>query len=125
MPTLRDKLAESLAALKKLEDEGIVAIQTENMTRTHRERLVKNGFIKEVMKGWYIPTFLKSRQERARPGMPNFWAFVVIILNQGLAVNGVFPLNNHYAFTAETGTYRINFLSEPQRGGKQAHISSS
>jgi hypothetical protein len=56
MPTLQDKLAESLAALKKLQDKGIVAIQTKNLTRTHRERLVKNGFIKEVMKGWYIPT---------------------------------------------------------------------
>ena len=55
MPTLQDKLAESLAVLKKLQDDGIVAIQTRNMTRTHRERLVKSGFIKEVMKGWYIP----------------------------------------------------------------------
>ncbi len=54
MPTLQDKLAESLAVLKKLQDDGIVAIQTRNMTRTHRERLVKSGFIKEVMKGWYI-----------------------------------------------------------------------
>ena len=50
MPTLQDKLAESLAVLKKLQDEGIIAIQTKSVTRTHRERLVKNGFIKEVMK---------------------------------------------------------------------------
>ena len=55
MPTLQDKLLESLAVLKRLQDEGIVAIQTKNITRTHRERLVKSGFIKEVMKGWYIP----------------------------------------------------------------------
>ena len=53
MLTLQDKLAESLAVLKKLQDDGIVAIQTKNITRTHRERLVKSGFIKEVMKGWY------------------------------------------------------------------------
>ena len=55
MLTPQDKLAESLAVLKKLQDKGIVAIHTKNMTRTHRERLVKNGFIKDVMKGWYIP----------------------------------------------------------------------
>ena len=46
MATPQDKLAKSLAVLKKLQDEGIVAIHTKNMTRTHRERLVKNGFIK-------------------------------------------------------------------------------
>jgi hypothetical protein len=75
MTAPQDKLAESLAVLKKLQDQGIVAIQTKNMTRTHRERLVKSGFIKEVMKGWYIP---------ARPGDPagestawyaSFWGF--------------------------------------------------
>jgi hypothetical protein len=41
MPTPQDKLAESLAVLKKLQDKGIVAIHTKKMTRTHRERLVK------------------------------------------------------------------------------------
>ena len=75
MPTLQDKLAESLAVLKKFQDDGMVAIQTKSMTRTHRERLVKNGFIKEVMKGWYIS---------ARPAEPtgentawyaSFWGF--------------------------------------------------
>ena len=54
MPTPQDKLAESLAVLKKLQDESIVAIHTKNMTRTHWERLVKSGFVKEVMKGWYM-----------------------------------------------------------------------
>ena len=55
MATPRDKLAESLAVLKKLQDAGTFAIHTKNLTRTHRERLLRNGFIKEVMKGWYIP----------------------------------------------------------------------
>jgi len=41
--------------LKKFQDEGTVAIHTKNMTHTHRERLLRNGFIKEVMNGWYIP----------------------------------------------------------------------
>ena len=45
MPTLQDKLSESLAVLKTIQDEGIVASQTKNMTRTHRECLAKSGFI--------------------------------------------------------------------------------
>ena len=54
-----DKLAQSLEVLKALQDQSIVAIRTKSMTRTHRERLLKNGFIKEVMKGWYIPSTIQ------------------------------------------------------------------
>ncbi|HKI49289.1 MAG TPA: hypothetical protein VKA69_08175 [Desulfobacteria bacterium] len=75
MPTLQDKLAESLAVLKKLQDEGIVAIQTKNMTRTHRERLVKSGFIKEVMKGWYISARPEGPTGESTAWYASFWGF--------------------------------------------------
>ncbi len=75
MPTPQDKLAESLAVLKKLQDQGIVAIQTKNMTRTHRERLVKNGFIKEVMKGWYIPARPEDPPGESTAWYASFWGF--------------------------------------------------
>jgi hypothetical protein len=75
MPTLQDKLAESLAVLKKLQDEGIVAIQTKNITRTHRERLVKSGFIKEVMKGWYIPASPEEPVGESTAWYASFWGF--------------------------------------------------
>ena len=51
-----EKLAQSLEELKKLQENGITAIRTKHLGRTHRERLQENGFIKEVMKGWYIPS---------------------------------------------------------------------
>ena len=75
MPTLQDKLAESLAVLKKLQDDGIVAIQTKNLTRTHRERLVKNGFIQEVMKGWYIPSRPEEQAGESTAWYASFWSF--------------------------------------------------
>jgi len=75
MPTLQSKLAKSLAALKKLQDEGIVAIQTKDMTRTDRERLVKHGFIKEVMKGWYIPTCPEDPTGESTAWYASFWGF--------------------------------------------------
>ncbi|MGD9973221.1 MAG: Fic family protein [Desulfatirhabdiaceae bacterium] len=75
MPTLQSKLAKSLAALKKLQDEGIVAIQTKDMTRTYRERLVKHGFIKEVMKGWYIPTRPEDPTGESTAWYASFWGF--------------------------------------------------
>ena len=55
MATPSEKLAESLEALRNLQEKGIVAIRSANLTRTDRERLVKSGFLQEVMKGWYVP----------------------------------------------------------------------
>src|SRR3989339_1243626 len=75
MTAPQDKLAESLAVLKKLQDQGSVAIQTKNMTRTHRERLVKNGFIKEVMKGWYIPARPEDPAGESTAWYASFWGF--------------------------------------------------
>jgi hypothetical protein len=75
MPILQEKFSESLAVLKKLQDEGIVAIQTKNMTRTHRERLVKSGFIKEVMKGWYISARPEESAGESTAWYASFWGF--------------------------------------------------
>lgn len=81
MPTPQDKLAEALAALKKLQDKRIVAIHTKNMTRTHRERLLKNGFIKEVMKGWYIQTRPDEPAGESTAWYSSFWGFCADYLN--------------------------------------------
>ena len=57
MATPSEKLAESLEVLHKLQNaNGAAAIRARDLTRTHRERLLKNGFLQEVMKGWYIPS---------------------------------------------------------------------
>lgn len=45
------------------------------MTRTHRERLVKNGFIKEVMKGWYIPARPEEPAGESTAWYASFWGF--------------------------------------------------
>ncbi len=55
MATPSEKLAESLEVLRKLQEgNGVTAIRAGDITRTHRERLIENGFIREVIKGWYI-----------------------------------------------------------------------
>jgi hypothetical protein len=45
MTALAKKLAESLAVLKVLQDRRPVALRASELTRAHRERLLKNGFI--------------------------------------------------------------------------------
>lgn len=75
MSTPQDRLAQSLAVLKKLQDKGLAAINTKDLTRTHRERLVNNGFIREVMKGWYIPARPDEPAGESTSWYASFWQF--------------------------------------------------
>jgi len=69
MATLQDRLADSLKELQKLQNEnGLAVIKSADLSRTHLDRLIKNGFIQEVMKGWYI----SSRPDRV-PGDTTNW----------------------------------------------------
>lgn len=61
MAAPHEKLAQSLAELAKLQDQGARVIRSSQLSRTHKERLMKSGFLEEVFKGWYLPS---------RPGEP-------------------------------------------------------
>ena len=51
MNDISQKLAVSLEQLQQLQDSGVVAIQSKQLSRLHRERLLKHGFIREVIRG--------------------------------------------------------------------------
>lgn len=80
MATPQEKLAQSLEALKALQDKGIVAIRTDDLSRANRERLLKNGFIQEVMKGWYIPARPGERAGDSTAWYASFWDFCAAYL---------------------------------------------
>lgn len=75
MATPSEKLAESLEALKELQENAIVAIRSRELSRTHRERLVQNGFLQEVIKGWYIPARPDSPAGDSTAWYASYWAF--------------------------------------------------
>lgn len=56
MPAPQERLASALAALKNLQDQGLQAIPGTEFTRSDREALQRGGFLKAVIRGWYIPT---------------------------------------------------------------------
>lgn len=49
------RLTDALSALKRLQDRGKTAIKSGDLTRLQRESLVKNGFLRPIVKGWYMP----------------------------------------------------------------------
>lgn len=75
MATPGDKLAKSLSVLKDLQDARRVALRARDMSRTHRERLLKAGFIRGVMKGWYIPSRPDEPTGESTSWYASFWTF--------------------------------------------------
>ncbi|WP_417358031.1 Fic family protein [Flavobacterium sp.] len=75
MATPAEKLAESLNKLKDLQDNGVVAIKHDALSRTHRERLIANHFIEEVYKGWYIATSPNEINGSSTTWYSNYWEF--------------------------------------------------
>jgi len=70
-----EKLANSLDVLKSLQAGGRRVFQSREFGRADRERLVKNGFLLEVMKGWVISATPGTRMGDSTAWFASFWEF--------------------------------------------------
>jgi fido (protein-threonine AMPylation protein) len=75
MATPAEKLADALDTLHALQQRGMVAINTKDISTTYRQRLLKNGFLKEVLKGWYIPSSPQEQTGNSTSWYANYWDF--------------------------------------------------
>ncbi|MEO0442913.1 MAG: Fic family protein, partial [Pseudomonadota bacterium] len=81
MTTPSEKLAESLDILHAIQAQGAVALRSADLSRTHRERLTKNGFLREVIKGWYIASKPDNSTGESTAWYSSFWGFCAAYLN--------------------------------------------
>ncbi len=82
MNDISQKLAASLEQLQQLQESGVVAIQSKQLSRVHRERLLKHGFIREVIRGWYIPAMPDEKPGDSTSWYTSFWDFCGAYLSQ-------------------------------------------
>ncbi len=75
MATPHEKLAASLAVLHKLQKDGRRVFQSKELSRVHRERLLKQGFVREVIKGWLISSGPGVGAGDSTPWFASFWEF--------------------------------------------------
>ena len=75
MVATNEKLAASLAELQRLQTSERRVFRSCELTRVHRERLVRNGFLREVMKGWLISCSPDSGPDDTTPWFSSFWEF--------------------------------------------------
>jgi fido (protein-threonine AMPylation protein) len=82
MATPNEKLADALDALRQLQAGGRRVFQSEEISRIHRERLLKNGFLQGVMNGWLISSSPEAREGDGTPWYASFWEFCARYCNQ-------------------------------------------
>ncbi len=77
MATPQQLLADSLEELHRLQDSNphVVIRGTEQLSRTHLKRLLDNGWLQEVMKGWYVPSHPGSEGDTA-VWYTSYWHFI-------------------------------------------------
>jgi len=119
MATPSDRLAASLEALKLLQDQGIVAIRSAQLERTHRERLLRAGFIVEVMKGWYIPARPDETQGESTAWYASFWAFCARYLAERFGADWCLgPEQSLHLLTGDWTVPRQLMVRSPKGGNK-------
>jgi len=77
----QEKLAQSLEALKELQDQGFVVIKTSELSRINRERLSDNGFIRQVIQGWYVIVPPDEKYGSSTSWYASYWHFCARYLN--------------------------------------------
>lgn len=82
MATPSSKLADALEALQTLQEKGVVAIKSDSLTRVMRERLLTNGFIKEVYKGVYMIKPPDEQPGDSTSWYHSFWKFASQIIEE-------------------------------------------
>ena len=70
-----EKLAESLVRLRNLQEGGRMVVRSNELTRVHRERLIKSGYLREAIKGWLISSSPDSDPGDTTPWFASFWEF--------------------------------------------------
>lgn len=88
------KLAESLQVIRAIQQEkGIWVLKGDEISRTHRERLSKHGFLNQIMKGWYLVVNPNEQSGESTSWYSSFWHFCSRYLTE--------KYNNSYSLSAE------------------------
>src|SRR5712675_697 len=101
-----EKLAQSLEILRNLQTaERAGAIRARDLSRTHRERLITNGFLQEVIKGWYIPSRPDEVKGESTAWYASFWRFAAVYLETRFGKN--WSLSPEQSLSLHAGNWMV------------------
>ncbi len=70
------RLAESLKVLRRFQDKHGGVVESPDLTETHRARLVKAGFLRPVIKGWYVCANPADQPGDSTAWFASYWPFL-------------------------------------------------
>lgn len=111
-----EKLADALEALEKLQAQGRVAIRASDLSRTHKERLTKNGFLREVIKGWHVPTRPDELPGESTAWYASFWGFCQDYLNERFGSDWCISPEQSLSLLAGSKTVPVQLLIRSPKG---------
>ena len=123
MATPSEKLAESLELLRTLQQEGVIAVRSNHLTRTHRERLQKNGHLQEVMKGWYVAARPDEQAGESTAWYAAFWGYCAAYLNDRFKQD--WSLSPEHSLVLHTGNWTVPpqlLVRTPKGGNKPTNL---
>lgn len=71
-----EKLAEALIALKRIQNRHSGVIESSDLKDAHRAILLEEGFLRQVMKGWYVCANPRNREGDSTAWYTGFWSFL-------------------------------------------------
>ena len=127
MATIAELLASSLNALKQVQQNGdFMIVKSGDLSYTHIRRLVKNNFLKPIIKGWYVVTDPKALPGDSTAWYASFWNFITryaierygnawcLSAEQSLAIySGVTTVPNQVLIRAPKGNNYVVKLIPP------------
>src|SRR3989338_8995993 len=114
-----EKLAESLEALHEVQKRRGAAIRSRDLSRTHRERLVSKGFLKEVMKGWYVHSRPDEDAGESTTWYASYWDFCAAYLNDRLGTKWSLSPEQSLLLHAENRAVPQQLLVRTPKGGNK------
>ncbi|MBI3055157.1 MAG: Fic family protein [Betaproteobacteria bacterium] len=87
------RLAESLKVLRRFQDKHGGVVESLDLTETHRARLVEAGFLRPVIKGWYICANPAATPGDTTAWFASYWPFLSGYLGK--------RFGKHYCLNAE------------------------
>ena len=114
-----EKLAESLETLHEVQKRRGAAIRSRDLSRTHRERLVSKGFLKEVMKGWYVHSRPDEDAGESTTWYASYWDFCAAYLNDRLGTKWSLSPEQSLLLHAENRAVPQQLLVRTPKGGNK------
>ncbi|MYI70078.1 MAG: Fic family protein [Boseongicola sp. SB0673_bin_14] len=119
MASAAEKLAESLKVLNALQSKGVVAVKSSDISRTHRERLLKAGFIQAVIKGWYIVSRPEEAVGESTAWYTSYWGFFAQYLSERFGEDWSFSPEQSLKLHAGDTTVPVQLLVRAPKAGNK------